>query len=163
MWGFFNYRDMITRNAIAAHIQPSIEELGFVLWGLRWTKNRSGDCLQVFIDHESGIGVDNCTTVSQQISPLLDVILPAEKEYSLEVSSPGLDRMLFDEEHFRRYIGCICKIRVRSAGARRRNVTGTLKNVDAQGRVIIQQPQQEEVSIFIREIESAHLVHQQVV
>jgi ribosome maturation factor RimP len=78
-------------------LSPSVEMLGFELHGLEFVQAGRHSTLRVYIDHEAGISVDNCADASRQISAILDVEDPITNEYDLEVSSPGVDRLLFKQ------------------------------------------------------------------
>ncbi|WP_296561237.1 ribosome maturation factor RimP [uncultured Acetobacterium sp.] len=79
---------------------PVVEALGYELTDLTFEKRGKDWCLTLFIDSEHGISLDDCETVSRQISELLDEQDPIEQSYFLEVSSPGMDRPLKREKHF---------------------------------------------------------------
>ena len=83
----------------------------------------------MYIDSERGITVDDCQQVSHQISGVLDVADPIPGRYTLEVSSPGLDRPLFDLEHFQRFVGHQVRIQLAAALDGRRKISGLLKGV----------------------------------
>ncbi len=85
-------------------LAPVVEDLGFVLWGVEYIQGR-GAVLRVFIDHADGISVDNCAAVSHEVSGVLDVEDPISGEYNLEVSSPGMDRPMFEIAQYVAYIG----------------------------------------------------------
>ena len=86
-------------------IRPVIESLGFAFWGLELLNGSKRPTVRVYIDHENGIGVDDCGRVSREISATLDVADVPQGEYVLEVSSPGIDRTLFRLEQFPAYVG----------------------------------------------------------
>ncbi len=86
-------------------ISSSVEALGYELWGVEYDPRGRGSTLRVFIDSLTGISLDDCVTVSRQVSALLDVEDPIFEEYELEVSSPGVDRRLFNREQYSAFIG----------------------------------------------------------
>ena len=92
-------------NRLNALIGPAVEGLGYEFVGTEYRRGRDQSLLRVYIDSEAGISLDDCTRVSKQLSGLLDVEEPIRGAYSLEVSSPGLDRPLFFEQHFERFRG----------------------------------------------------------
>ncbi|MCZ6488432.1 MAG: ribosome maturation factor RimP, partial [Gammaproteobacteria bacterium] len=69
--------------------------MGYELVGVEFQGSVEHGTLRVYIDHEDGIGVEDCATISHQISAILDVEEPIRQAYDLEVSSPGLNRPLF--------------------------------------------------------------------
>jgi ribosome maturation factor RimP len=114
---------------IQAMLQPVVEAMGYEFWGMEYLQGR-GATLRIFIDREEGISVDDCAMVSHQVSGVLDVEDPISGEYSLEVSSPGMDRPLFTLEQWSRYIGDDVQIRLLAPVAGRRRLTATLTAID---------------------------------
>ena len=82
-----------------------IEEQGFEIWNVEYVREGKEKQLRVFIDKEAGIALDDCEMISRFLSEKLDETDPIGEPYSLIVSSPGMDRQLFTDEHFQRYIG----------------------------------------------------------
>lgn len=111
-------------------IQPVIEDLGFVFWGLEYLPQKNNAILRVYIDHAQGVGVDDCATCSHEISGLLEVEDPIKTAYVLEVSSPGLDRVLFTSQQFAQYIGEKVQVKLAQPVAGARNIKGTIQAVN---------------------------------
>lgn len=87
--------------------------------------------VRVYIDKpDAGVTVDDCAAVSHQLSGLLDVADPIPGQYDLEVSSPGLDRPLFETAHFIRFTGQRARVRLTAKFADRRNFEGLLAGVN---------------------------------
>ncbi|MFB1000416.1 MAG: ribosome maturation factor RimP, partial [Colwellia sp.] len=86
--------------------------------------------LRLFIDHENGIDVDDCAEVSRQVGAILDVEDPIGSEFNLEVSSPGLDRPLFDKPHYEAVIGEIIEVKLSIPLNGRRKFKGRLAAVE---------------------------------
>ena len=82
--------------------------------------------VSIFIDNLTGINIEDCEIVSRQISLLLDVENPISGKYTLEVSSPGLDRKLTKFNHFKRFIGNELRIKLLRSMDGRRNFRGKL-------------------------------------
>lgn len=110
-------------------IQQPIEALGFELIGLEYIRSRQ-PILRIFIDHENGISVDDCAEVSHQISAIFDVEDPIASNYTLEVSSPGMDRPLFTIEHYKQFIDQNISFLLRIPTMNRRNWKGKLMQVE---------------------------------
>jgi ribosome maturation factor RimP len=110
-------------------IAPVVEALGYELWGCEIAGLGRHTILRVYIDSEHGITLDDCSRVSNQISGILDVEDVIVGTYDLEVSSPGLERLLFKEEHYRRFIGTNVQIKLLVPKNGRRNYTGKIKGV----------------------------------
>jgi ribosome maturation factor RimP len=113
--------------------------------------------LRVYIDRPDGVTVDDCSAVSYQVSGLLDVEDPVPGHYTLEVSSPGLDRPLFQAHDFERYAGHEVKVRMRFPIAGQRNFRGLLQGLQEQ-QVVIQERDGKQVSLPLEQIEQARLV-----
>ncbi|PVZ71780.1 ribosome maturation factor RimP [Pelagibaculum spongiae] len=111
-------------------VQPSVEALGFEFVGLDYRAQGRHSLLRIYIDAEQGINVDDCALVSRQVSAVLDVEDPITGEYTLEVSSPGIERPLFTAEHYRAYVGERLEIRTTVPVDGRRNFVGTLAAAD---------------------------------
>ncbi|WP_116963593.1 ribosome maturation factor RimP [Fastidiosibacter lacustris] len=80
-------------------VEPEVQALGFILWGIEmdaYSVDTGAVTLRIFIDHEEGISIDDCQEVSQAVSAILDVEDPISGTYSLEVSSPGMNRRVFN-------------------------------------------------------------------
>ena len=107
-------------------LRPEVEGLGYELLGVEHIQGKRNSLLRLYIDHEDGIGVDDCETVSRQVSAVLDVEDPIGGEYTLEVSSPGLDRPLFEIAPFEQFRGEEVNIRLRYPVEGRRSYTGTI-------------------------------------
>jgi ribosome maturation factor RimP len=121
---------------IAQMLESTVEALGFELWGLEYLSQGRHTLLRLFIDCESGISVDDCALVSQQVSSVLDVEDPISGDYTLEVSSPGMDRLLFKLEQFPAYLGETVELRLRAPFEGRRKFKGTLKGIEGEDVVV---------------------------
>ena len=116
--------------SLEALCAPVIEGMGFELWGVEFRSSHKHAHVKVFIDHKDGITVDHCSDVSHQISGVLDVEDPISVPYTLEVSSPGLERPLMNIGHFEKYIGREIKVRLTWAVEGRKNLHGKIAAVD---------------------------------
>lgn len=121
---------------LQALLAPVIEALGYQCWGIEYISQGRHTLLRVYIDKDTGIGVDDCEVVSRQVSGVLDVEDPISVEYTLEVSSPGMDRPLFTLEQFADHVGEQVKIKLRSPFEGRRNFQGLLRGVEEQDVVV---------------------------
>lgn len=115
---------------IRAVIAPVVTALGYELVGVEYLGQGRHSLLRVYIDSEDGITLDDCSRVSHQLSGVLDVEDVVRGQYDLEVSSPGLDRPLFTEEHFRRFEGHQIKLRSSSPIDGQRKFRGLLCGVE---------------------------------
>ncbi len=137
-------------------VAPVAEALGYQLWGLEYHAHNKRATVRIYIDSDNGVGVDDCARVSRQVSSVFDVEDPILGEYTLEVSSPGMDRPLFTLEQFRDYVGERVKVRLRSAFEGRKKFTGVLTGVE-DGDVVVAIDEEEYLLPF-ELIDKAHVV-----
>ncbi len=156
---FVSGENMVQANKqLQAIIEPAVSALGYELVGIEHLSQGKHSVLRVYIDHEDGISVDDCAEVSHQVSAVLDVEDPITGLYTLEVSSPGLDRPLFTEAHYVRYVGQLAEIRSHSPIDGRRRFKGRLQAV--QDGLVVIEVDGVEYSIALDNIEKANLVHE---
>lgn len=138
-------------------IRQVVESMGYELVGVELLSGRkAGALLRIYVDHEDGITLDDCTAVSHQVSGVLDVEDPITENYDLEVSSPGLDRPLFYKEHYERFVGRKVRIRLRAIWLGRRRYEGVLAGV-REDKVLLE-VEGEQVDLPLDQIETARLV-----
>ena len=112
---------------IESLVAPTIEALGCRIWGVELQGGFKNNLkVVVYIDSEDGISVDDCATVSGHVSDILDMEELVPSPYVLEVSSPGLDRILFKEQHFKESLGLNIDVRLNRPYEGRRKLTGVL-------------------------------------
>ncbi len=143
---------------LAEMLQPAVEALGFSLWGVEFVRAGKHSTLRIYIDHEDGVGVDDCAQVSYQASSILDVEDPINTEYYLEVSSPGMERPFFNAAQFADYIGEIAAVELTMAQQGKRKFKGTIAAVD--GDQIEFNVDGEALKVANSSIKKAHLVPQ---
>lgn len=122
---------------LQAMLAPAVEALGYEMWGIEYHSHSHQPLLRVFIDSENGITVEDCAAASRQISAVLDVEDPISSEYTLEVSSPGMDRPLFTLDQFSRYAGEWVKLKLRAPFEGRRNFRGRLTGIEGDEVVVV--------------------------
>lgn len=144
----FNLRDLL---------EPAVVALGCELVGIEYHPSGRHSLLRVYIDKPEGVTVDDCSAVSYQVSGLLDVEDPIPGQYTLEVSSPGLDRPLFLARDFERFAGQQVKVRMRFPIEGQRNFLGLLCGLQEQ-QVVIEEQDGKRVSLPLEQIEQARLV-----
>ncbi|MFO8141535.1 MAG: ribosome maturation factor RimP [Marinobacter sp.] len=119
-------------------LRPVIEGLGYEFWGIEYRSRGYQSMLRVYIDDvENGIGIEDCEKVSRQVSGVMDVEDPIQSEYTLEVSSPGMDRPLFRLEQYQEFVGHQVQIKLRMAFEGRRKFQGLIKGVEGDDVVIV--------------------------
>lgn len=137
-------------------LNAPVEALGFELVGIEFVRAGKHSTLRVYIDHADGITVENCVEVSHQISAVMDVEDPISVEYNLEVSSPGMARPLFKEQHYLSCVGEVISVRLKMPLNDRRNFKGKLLACEA-GNLSIQVDNQSYVLAIVN-IEKGNLV-----
>lgn len=149
--------------AIAARVAPALAELGLECLGVEWSAGHGGGTLRVYIDAldhggdaANAVSVDDCEAASREISALLDVEDPITGHYVLEVSSPGIERPLFNAAQFARFVGSEAKVTLKLPRAGRRRLRGKIAAVD--GKHIGMDVDGQHMEVTDDEIESAHLV-----
>ena len=122
---------MQTKHHLADMLEPIVDEMGYETIRIM-TIGQANPTLQVMIDKKDGtdITVDDCAKVSRALSNVLDEKDPISDKYSLEVSSPGLDRPLTKPEHFVRFAGYEAKIETDEIVNGRKRFKGVLKGMD---------------------------------
>lgn len=137
---------------------PSLKTLGYEVWGVELNRAAKGGLLRVYIEKEGGITIDDCAIATRQISSLLDVEDPIAGNYTLEVSSPGMNRPLYTKEQFIEFVGHKVKIKLRIMFEKRKNFEGILLAVENDEVILKLDDEDEEYCFPIESIDSAKLV-----
>jgi ribosome maturation factor RimP len=114
-------------------LEPVVQSEGMELVDLEYRRESHGMVLRLFIDKEGGVSVNDCAKVSQVVGDLLDVSDLIAAHYHLEVSSPGLDRVLRKVEHFEKQIGNIINVKTTMPIEKRRRFKGILVDTKPEG------------------------------
>jgi ribosome maturation factor RimP len=129
------------RDALMRLLEPPIEALGFDVVDIEFAQAGRGGVLRVFIDaptRDSGLSVtvDDCANVSHAVSQVLETQDPIKGHYTLEVSSPGFDRILRTRAHFQRFLGerIFAELKLPIDG--RRRYVGQLKSIEGDAIVM---------------------------
>jgi ribosome maturation factor RimP len=122
---------MMQREILTAMLQPVVEELGYSLWEIECSPGKGSGLVRLYLDAEAGITVEDCARVSRAVSEVLDAEDPIPGEYTLEVSSPGLERPLRTPEHFGRFVGETVFVELAQPHEGRRRFLGPLTAADA--------------------------------
>ena len=144
------------QDQIIALIEPSIQSLGYELWGCEYLAQGQYCLLRIYIDHAQGIGVEDCEQVSRLVSALLDVDDPIAGHYSLEVSSPGVPRPLFSASQYIRYVGQAVTIKLFKPVSGRRQWTGLIIAAD-EGTLTLDVAGSEPQTFLFSNIVKAHV------
>ncbi len=111
-------------------LKPTIEAMGFELWGVEFNHIGRHSTLILYIDSDKGVSIDDCSDVSRQVSSILDVEDVISYAYDLEVSSPGLDRMIFNLEQMKKYLGSMIKVELNMPVDNHRSFKGVLESIE---------------------------------
>ena len=133
------------------------EKLGYECAGFEIVSENGMEIIRLYLDMPGGIDMNDCETVSREISEYLDTIeeeLP--ERYYLEISSPGLERPLFSADDFRRFAGSEAQIYFKKGG---RSVKGVIVTANENDEAVITEPGGGQRTIPLDEIKRAHLVY----
>ncbi|HEY0942944.1 MAG TPA: ribosome maturation factor RimP [Steroidobacter sp.] len=117
------------RDQLGGLLGPVVAGLGYELWEIEYAPRAGGGLLRLYIDSPDGISLDDCEKVSRAVSAVLDEADPIPNEYTLEVSSPGLDRVLRTQDHFARFAGERVKVEMIAQINGRKRFQGRLQKV----------------------------------
>ncbi|HCU05755.1 MAG: ribosome maturation factor RimP [Gammaproteobacteria bacterium GWE2_42_36] len=140
--------------ALTALIQPTITAMGYEFIGLDYLPQGRYALLRIYVDKAQGILVDDCSRISQQVSALLDVENPIATSYTLEVSSPGIERPLFTLDQFKRCLNEKIVVRLKAPLEGQRNFQGIL--VDVSDCIILLQCEDKTVTLPFDLVSKAH-------
>ena len=129
------------KTSIIETIEPAIEEIVSALnletYDLEWVKEAGNQILRLYIDSEKGVDLNDCEQASRAVEKYLDEHDPIPVSYTLEVSSPGIERRLKKDKHYKRYIGERVKVKLFSPMEGRKKFTGILSQVNEAGIEIV--------------------------
>lgn len=141
-------------------VEAVVAHLGYELVAIERLTQGRDTVLRIYIDNldeETGITVDDCERVSRQLGALFDVEEPVTGRYSLEVSSPGLDRLLTKAAHYTRFLGQRARIQLLRPHDGRRQFVGRILAV-ADGRVSLEADDGQRFDIALEDVDRARLV-----
>ena len=149
----------IMLNRLRELIQPIAGAFQKTLWGIEVLSSGKSSIVRVYIDSSKGVNVEDCADISRQISSLLDVESFLPERYVLEVSSPGLNRKLFEISQYSAYIGEKVRISLKAPFEERKNYSGILTKIEEYDVVI--ESGDEEFTFPFEVIEKGHLVYEE--
>jgi ribosome maturation factor RimP len=149
---------MMTKIAVTLRdrLAPLVNTMGYEFVGCEYHGQGRYSILRIYIDSEKGVTLEDCSKVSQQLSAVLDVEDPIHGHYSLEVSSPGLDRPLFEITHYQKQIGNRIKVRLFTPVQNQRKFVGVLLRVEENMIYLLVNEEEKRLSFF--DIEKANVV-----
>ena len=112
---------------IAEIVKPIAEELSYDIYHIEYVKENGEYYLRIYIEKDGGVSLNDCEALSRRVSDVLDEKDPITDAYFLEVSSPGLNRTLFTNEHYTRFIGSEVLVRLSKAIEGTKTIKGILK------------------------------------
>jgi len=132
-------------NQIDQLVRPIAVELDYEIYYIEYVKENGEYYLRIYIDKEEGrISLSDCEAMSRRVSEVMDVKDPIKDAYFLEISSPGLNRGIYTEEHYKKYINNEVQIRFTKSLNGKKSIKGILKEVkensiiiDAEGNIEI--------------------------
>lgn len=118
--------------AVRDLVAPIAAELGYTLWDVEYVKEGTRMILRITIDSNEGVTIDDCEKMHRAVDPVLDEADPIESSYYLEVSSPGIERELKNDEHLAASIGQKVELRLYAPVDGKKSVVGLLESFDGQ-------------------------------
>lgn len=139
-------------------IEPMIQSHGFEIWSCEVHHSGRHSLVRVTIENaEKGVSLDDCTLISREIGAILDVEDPIKTEYQLEISSPGMDRVLSTIPHFTRYIGTDIKVKLRAPHARKSGIA-KIEKVDGESIFLTLENDNETLQVTLGDIQKANVL-----
>ena len=123
-------------NEIFEMVKPIADELNYDIYHVEYVKENGELYLRIYIEKDGGITLSDCEALSRRVSDLMDEKDPIKDPYFLEVSSPGLNRTLFTEEHYKRFIGREVMVKFTKSVDGKKNIKGILKEVNEDSIVV---------------------------
>lgn len=124
-------------------IKEKVQDLGYKLYDIQYSKEGKDYFLRIFIDKEDGIDLNDCEKVSNEINPLLDEKDFIKEMYFLEVSSPGVERILRKDEHLKDALGKEVEVKLFKPIEKQKEFIGILENYDEE-KIILKLEENEE-------------------
>ena len=123
-------------NEIYEMVKPIADELNYDIYHVEYVKENGELYLRIYIEKDGGITLSDCEALSRRVSDLMDEKDPIKDPYFLEVSSPGLNRTLFTNEHYTRFIGREVMVKFTKSVDGKKNIKGILKEVNEDSIVV---------------------------
>ena len=123
-------------NQIYEMVKPIADELNYQIYHIEYVKENGEYYLRIYIEKEGGITLSDCEALSRRVSDLMDEKDPIPEAYFLEVSSPGLNRTLFTEAHYKRFVGREVMVKLTKAIEGKKSIKGILKEVNEENIIV---------------------------
>ncbi len=147
-----------TEQKVEALLRMTVEGMGCEIWGVEFLSQGRHSKLRLYIDKTDGVSIDDCEKVSRQVSDVLDVENMFTKGYTLEVSSPGMDRILFNAEQYESHVGETVDVRLNFPLEGKKRVVGLLAGVENAEAIV--QADGEEYVLPLENVQRARIVPQ---
>ena len=131
-------------------VTPYAEKLGLDIWDIRFVKEGTDWYLRIFIDKEGGVTIDDCVDLTHAVTKPLDDADPITQSYLLEVSSPGIERELITDSHFKKFIGSNIMLRLIRPIEKVRDFSGKMISYD-EGMITVELPDGEQLTVNKKE------------
>ena len=139
-------------------LRPAVEGLNYELVGVEHLPMGKHTVLRIYIDSPDGITVKDCSDVSHQVSGVLEVEEPIKGAFTLEVSSPGIDRPLFNFEQFKKFVGSKVKLKLYHAIEGKRKITGVIESIEDDNINIKDAESEQTFQLQIDDIDKANII-----
>ena len=136
-------------------LEKDINSFGCHIWGIEFSGKITNQTLRIFIDKDSGISIDDCEAVSRHVSKVLESEEEIGEDYSLEVSSPGLDRKFFKDSQYNDYLGHILKVKFLGKDGKFKTIKGLLIRTSKES--IFLEDNNKELEIYFKSIKKGSL------
>ena len=123
-------------NQIYEMVKPISDELNYEIYHVEYVKENGEYYLRIYIEKEGGITLSDCEALSRRVSDLMDEKDPIPEAYFLEVSSPGLNRTLFTEAHYKRFVDREVMVKLTKAIEGKKSIKGILKEVNEENIIV---------------------------
>ncbi|MBO1263675.1 ribosome maturation factor RimP [Proteiniclasticum sp. SCR006] len=137
---------MAKLNDLEGLFTQEIEALGYRLYHMEYVHESGMNILRFYIDHDNGISLEDCEKVSRRLSDILDEKDPIAEDYNLEVSSPGIFRILFTRAHMQQALGEKVMVKTKKPVAGAKKFVGVLKEVRDHEVVILKEKNELEIT-----------------
>ena len=137
-------------------LQTAVASQGCEIWGVELAQAGKHTRLRLYIDKPDGVGIEDCERVSRQVSDVLDVSEMMNGQYTLEVSSPGMDRTLFKAAHYEQNVGATVDVRLNFPFDGKKRIVGVLAGYENDEAIV--QMEAEEYVLPIENVQRARIV-----
>ena len=138
--------------------EPFAEQLGLMLWDVRFVKEGASWYLRYLIDKDGGVTIDDCVALSRLLNPALDEADPISQSYCLEVMSPGIERDLVRPEHFEAFMDCAVVVKLIRPRDGEREFAGILSAYDENGTVHLIDENEQPLVFEKKDIALVHVI-----